>query len=197
MIADYRRWHPDYSPADVFFAATTDSRSWRGQVIEAERRAAQPAPPIAPWVYQFDWPTPIDGGKWGAHHGLDVPFVFDNARIVPEKVGTGQDAQPLVGAHERDRVWRSRGAAIPNVEGLPRWPTYDLSRRATMVFDRRRASSTIRAAASAGCLRRFLMFSPVRSVALAAACCRRSLVGAFGRARARHARRAQQHPRPP
>ena len=33
----------EYSPADVFFAATTTSRSWRGQVIEAERRAAQPA----------------------------------------------------------------------------------------------------------------------------------------------------------
>ena len=42
VIADYRRWHPQYSPSDVFFAATTDSRSWRGQVIEAERRAAQP-----------------------------------------------------------------------------------------------------------------------------------------------------------
>ena len=43
VIAKYREWHPEYSPADVFFAATTDSRSWRGQVIEADRRAAQPA----------------------------------------------------------------------------------------------------------------------------------------------------------
>lgn len=41
VIAAYRRWHPQYSPPDIFFAATTDSRSWRGQVIEADRRAAQ------------------------------------------------------------------------------------------------------------------------------------------------------------
>ena len=103
VIADYRRWHPQYSPSDVFFAATTDSRSWRGQVIEAERRAAQPVAAARTWVFQFDWPTPIDGGKWGAHHGLDVPFVFDNAVIVPEKVGTRRGRAAPVGAHERRR----------------------------------------------------------------------------------------------
>ena len=89
VIAKYREWHPDYSPTDVFFAATTDSRSWRGQVIEADRRAAQPGGAAPTWVFQFDWATPIDGGKWGAHHGLDVPFVFDNVALVPDMVGTG------------------------------------------------------------------------------------------------------------
>jgi para-nitrobenzyl esterase len=42
VIGKYREWHPDYSASDVFFAVTTDSRSWRGQVIEADRRAADP-----------------------------------------------------------------------------------------------------------------------------------------------------------
>ncbi len=78
VIASYRRWYPQYSPADVFFASTTASRSWRGQVIEADRRARQPQGAAPTYVFQFDWRTPIDGGKWGAHHGLDVPFVFDN-----------------------------------------------------------------------------------------------------------------------
>ena len=91
VIAKYREWHPQYTPADVFFAATTDSRSWRGQVIEADRRAAQPAGSAPTFVYQFDWPTPIDGGKWGAHHGLDVPFTFDNAAITPHLVGAGAE----------------------------------------------------------------------------------------------------------
>ena len=48
VIAEYRRMYPHYSPADVFFAATTASRSWRGQVIEAERRAVQPGAPRTP-----------------------------------------------------------------------------------------------------------------------------------------------------
>jgi len=134
VIASYRRWHPAYSPADVFFAATTDSRSWRGQVIEADRRAGQPAAAAHTWVYQFDWPTPIDGGKWGAHHGLDVPFVFDTTDLVPETVGSGSGAARL--ASQMSRTWiefARRGN--PNHAGLPRWPVYNLSRRSTMVFD--------------------------------------------------------------
>jgi para-nitrobenzyl esterase len=134
VIAEYRRWYPHYSPADVFFAATTASRSWRGQVIEADRRAAQPKGAAPTWVFQFDWGTPIDGGRWGAHHGLDVPFVFDNAVLVPEKVGTGEDAKRLAALMARSWIAFAK-SGDPNTGGLPRWPTFDLDRRATMVFD--------------------------------------------------------------
>jgi para-nitrobenzyl esterase len=134
VIEHYREWHPDYSAADVFFAATTDSRSWRGQVIEADRRAVQPPGSAPTYVFQFDWKTPIDGGKWGAHHGLDVPFVFDNAAITPHLVGTGDGPQRL--ADKMSRYWISFARfGNPNVEGLPLWPAFDVSRRAAMVFD--------------------------------------------------------------
>ena len=135
VIAAYRKWYPSYSPADVFFAATTASRSWRGQVIEADRRAAQPVASAHTWVFQFDWQTPIDGGKWGAHHGLDVPFVFDNAAIVPEKVGTGRDAIELA-ARMSDTWIAFARTGNPNGRGLLQWPVFDLTRRATMVFDK-------------------------------------------------------------
>ena len=135
VIAKYREWHPEYSPADVFFAATTDSRSWRGQVIEADRRAAQPSGSVPTWVYQFDWRTPIEGGKWGAHHGLDVPFVFDNAAITPHFVGTGPEQEGLSALMSRSLIAFAR-TGDPNTAGLPPWPAFDLTRRATMVFDR-------------------------------------------------------------
>ena len=63
VVATYRRLYPHYSPSDVFFAATTAARSWRGAIIELEARAAQPADT---WAYQLDWPSPADGGRWGA-----------------------------------------------------------------------------------------------------------------------------------
>lgn len=135
VIARYREWHPEYSPADVFFAATTDSRSWRGQVIEADRRAAQPRGAAPTWVFQFDWPTPIDGGQWGAHHGLDVPFIFNNAAITPHIVGTGADALALADTMSRSWIAFAR-TGHPQVAGLPSWPAFDLAKRATMVFDR-------------------------------------------------------------
>jgi para-nitrobenzyl esterase len=143
VIAAYRRWHPAYSPTDVFFAATTDSRSWRGQVIEADRRALQAeafrsassVSAAAPtFVFQFDWPTPIDGGKWKAHHGLDVPFIFDNAAITAHLVGTGADQLAL--ASRMSDAWIAFArTGNPNLKGLPEWPVFDLQRRATMMFD--------------------------------------------------------------
>ncbi len=59
VVAHYRRLYPRSSPSDLFFAATTASRSWRGAIIELEARAAQPA---GTWAYQLDWPSP-DGGR--------------------------------------------------------------------------------------------------------------------------------------
>lgn len=134
VIAMYRRLYPAYSPTDVFFAATTDSRSWRGQVIEAERRALQPDAAPHTWVFQLDWGTPVDGGKWGAHHGLDVPLVFDNALHLPDLVGTGPEAGRLAALMSSTWIAFAR-TGEPGTGGLPPWPAYDLNRRATMVFD--------------------------------------------------------------
>ncbi len=134
VIEAYRRIYPHYSPADVFFAATTASRSWRGQVIEADRRAAHPAGAAPTWVYQLDWGTPIDDGRWGAHHGLDVPLVFDNAPLVPEKVGAGPEAQRVADQMSESLLAFAR-TGRPDAKGLPLWPPFDLERRATMVFD--------------------------------------------------------------
>ncbi len=135
VVAMYRRLHPRYSPSDVFFAATTDSRSWRGQVIEAERRAAQPAGAAGTWVYQLDWGTPVEGGKWGAHHGLDVPLVFDNVDLVPERVGAGEDARRVAALMSGACLAFAR-TGNPNGGSLPAWRPYDLSRRSTMIVDR-------------------------------------------------------------
>jgi para-nitrobenzyl esterase len=134
VIAEYRRLYPHYTPADVFFASTTASRSWRGQVIEAERRAVQPKAAAHTWVYQLDWPSPIENGKWKAYHGLDVPLVFDTCPLVPEMVGTGPDAQRIADQMSEALLAFAR-TGNPNTKGIPRWPTYDLARRATMVFD--------------------------------------------------------------
>jgi para-nitrobenzyl esterase len=85
-------------------------------------------------VFQFDWRTPIDGGKWGAHHGLDVAFVFDNVVNVPEKVGSVDGASELSGLMSAACIAFAR-ARKPDIKGLPAWPVYDLQKRSTMVFD--------------------------------------------------------------
>ena len=49
--------------------------AWR----QAERKTAQNAAPA--WLYELDWTTPVDGGKWGSPHSLDLAMVFDNVAL--------------------------------------------------------------------------------------------------------------------
>jgi len=131
VIAEYRRLYPDYSPSQVFFAATTAGRSWRGAVEEAEARARQGAPT---WVYQLDWGSPLDGGKFGAMHTLDIPLVFDNIAQPGSRTGKGGDAQRLAGQMSGMLLALARQGE-PDHAGIPHWPRYSLQARETMVFD--------------------------------------------------------------
>jgi len=137
IVAKYRAWYPQYSPADVFFAATTAFRSWPGQVIEAERRAESPAQQRT-WVYEMDWPSPVAGGKFGAPHTVDIPFFFDNLAVAPGMVGASAEdierAQPLATAMSQTLIAFAT-AGDPNHTGLSHWPAYDFKERATMIWN--------------------------------------------------------------
>jgi para-nitrobenzyl esterase len=130
VIAEYRRLYPNYSPSDVFFAATTAGRSWRGAVIEAEERAKSGAPAYA---YQLDWATPKDGGKFGAPHASDIQFVFDNIDK-PGANAIGPQAQPMADQMSETFIAFAR-TGNPNNHQIPRWEPYTLPRRKTMVFN--------------------------------------------------------------
>lgn len=134
VIREYRRDYPSYSASDVFFAATTASRSWRGQVIEAERRAAQPHGTAPTWVYELDWKTPVDGGKWGAPHTLDIPLAFDNVDAAAGMCGSGPDAQKMAQIVSETFIAFAH-TGNPNHAGLPHWQPYNLKERSTMSLD--------------------------------------------------------------
>ncbi len=133
IVREYRAIYPSYSASDVFFAATTAFRSWRGQVIEAERRAAQPEAQPHTWVYELDWRTPIDGGKWGAPHTLDIPLALDNIAVADGMTGDGPEAVQLAALMSDTWIAFAR-TGNPNHKDLPRWRPYDLTKRPTMSF---------------------------------------------------------------
>ncbi|CAN5190208.1 carboxylesterase/lipase family protein [soil metagenome] len=129
VVAEYRRLYPAYSPSDVFFAATTAGRSWRGAIIEDEARAAQtPA-----FAYQLDWASPQDGGKWGAPHTLDIPLVFGTLDAPGSITGTAPSAKA---ASDRisDAFVAFARTGNPSTKAIGTWAPYTLPRRQTMVF---------------------------------------------------------------
>ena len=81
------------------------------------------------WMYRFTWPTPIRGGKLGACHGLDVPFVFD----------TLDRARPLVGPRPPQPLADTMHAAWIRfaTDGDPSWSSYEVESRQVLEFGRR------------------------------------------------------------
>ncbi|KQM20378.1 carboxylesterase/lipase family protein [Novosphingobium sp. Leaf2] len=128
IVAQYRRQAPDWTPEQVYYAATTAGRSWPGQVIEADARAAAGAQNT--WVYQLDRSSPRDPLR-GAAHTDDIPYVFGTIDAPGSYSGTDAGARTLSSAMMRAFT----GLAKTGRPGLTQWSPYRLPDRATMVFD--------------------------------------------------------------
>lgn len=132
VIKTYREWYPQYTASDVFFASTTASRSWKGMVIESERRARQNGAPT--YVFQLNWNTPVENGRWKACHTLDIPLVFDNVKYGAQMTGTSPEAQRI--ADLMSGAWIAFAkTGNPDAPDLPHWEPFTIDKRATMVFD--------------------------------------------------------------
>jgi para-nitrobenzyl esterase len=132
LIRAMRTAFPDYSPSHLITAMETMKGYWIATVLQAERKAAQEAAPV--YVYLLAWETPIDGGKLRSHHALDLPLVFNNIESGRNMVGPGPEPQRLADFMSSAWIAFAR-SGDPNTNGLPHWPSYDLKRRATMVFN--------------------------------------------------------------
>ena len=131
VVAEYRARFPKDTPQDVFYRATTAGRSWRGQVIEADARAAAGAK--ATWVYQVDFASPTQPER-GAPHTMDIALAFGTLDAPGSFTGTGPAAQRL----SRQLMGAFAGLARtgrPAAPGLPTWAPYTVPGRATMLFD--------------------------------------------------------------
>ena len=131
LLAALKRERPEATPTALMADLFTATWAFSGSVAIAERKAQQEAPVYA---YMLKWETPVEGGLLGATHALDVPLVFDTVEKARAFVGPGE--APLLVARQMHAAWIAFArTGDPNTEGLPDWPRYDASRRATMIFD--------------------------------------------------------------
>jgi para-nitrobenzyl esterase len=127
VVAQYRQQFPEWSPERVFYAATTAGRSWPGQVIEADARAAAGAERT--WVYQLDRPSPIDPLR-GAAHTDDLPYAFGTLDAPGSFSGTDTRSREISAAMIRAFA----GLARTGAPGLAEWRPYTLPARDTLVI---------------------------------------------------------------
>lgn len=69
-----------------------------------------------------------------ALHTVEIPFVFDNTDLAAFEVGTGPELHPL--ADKISSAWVAFArTGNPNHKGLPNWPAFTTSERATMILN--------------------------------------------------------------
>jgi len=85
------------------------------------------------FAYLFTWPSPSMGGKLGACHALDIPFVFRHLDA-PEAAFLTRGKAPQALGDAMSGAWAAFAhAGRPAVTGLE-WPEYG-EQRSTLVFD--------------------------------------------------------------
>ncbi|MGY1700241.1 carboxylesterase/lipase family protein [Geodermatophilus sp. SYSU D00766] len=128
-LRHYRAADPGRTPGDVLAAVMTD---WWVRVPAIRLADAHAPQPGATYAYEFAWPSPILGGRLGACHALEIPFVFDTLDLRTRQMMGGAlgDDPPQELADTTHRAW-VRFAS----DGDPGWPRYDLDRRAVMRLD--------------------------------------------------------------
>ena len=131
VIDTYRRLYPDMSPSDVFFAATTAGRSWRGAIEELETRAKSGA---VTYAYQVDWKTSKNDGRLGAPHTIDIPLVF-RTTAVPDSITTDSDGARKMADLFSDAFIAFARSGSPQTAALPDWQPYSMDRRETMLMN--------------------------------------------------------------
>ncbi len=132
VIAVYKKNQPNQSNLDIFLILTSDASTRAAAITQAERKAALNKAPV--YMYLFAWRSPVRDGRLRSMHTMDIPFVFDNPDVAKVELGTGQDRYAL--AERMSSAWVAFArTGNPNHKGIPNWPAYNPSQRATMIFN--------------------------------------------------------------
>jgi para-nitrobenzyl esterase len=71
-----------------------------------------------------------------AFHTLEIPFALENVDEAKSMTGLGADRYPL--QEKMSAAWAAFArTGNPNHKGLPKWPAFNTTERATMIFDNR------------------------------------------------------------
>jgi para-nitrobenzyl esterase len=130
IVATYRKHYPDASSFLLKARMRTDAGGRRSATTMAERKAALGKAPA--YLYICSFQSPALGGKFGAVHGVDVGFAFNNARGAV--AGDTPEARRLAACFAAGWVAFAK-TGDPNTSELPAWPVFDAAKRPTMIFD--------------------------------------------------------------
>jgi len=95
LLELYKKDYFGKIPSELYLLASSDRSSRMTTIAVAERKFQQGKAPV--YMYLFAWRTPALGGKLGAPHTVEIPFVFDSTDI-PKAMTTGSPEEKALAA---------------------------------------------------------------------------------------------------
>ncbi|MEB0302521.1 carboxylesterase/lipase family protein [Mucilaginibacter sp. 5C4] len=128
LISIYKKEYPKKNLGELFSAVLT---SYQAQVPSI-RFANAHALIGKTYMYEFAWPSSVANGTYGAYHGVEIPFVFNNLDIVTGQRGMlGPNGGPAELANKMQDAWVQFAKT-----GSPGWEAYDNKQRRTMLINK-------------------------------------------------------------
>lgn len=129
FIRLYAKTYPGYQPKDLI---DFDINFRPSAIRQGDIKSAQKGAPV--YMYMFTWESPVLDGALRSTHCMEIPFVFNNAKIHASMTGGGDQADAL--AAKMSDAWLAFArTGNPNTPSLPKWPVYTAENGATMFFD--------------------------------------------------------------
>jgi para-nitrobenzyl esterase len=134
ILATYKKAYPNATLPELYIAIETAAQFGNNTTTVAELKSAQPAPV---YLYRYDYRSnvPIANTDWSlrAGHATEIATKFYNYDI-PGLEGNGPGVAEA--SRNMSEFWTSFARnGTPESHGSPKWPKYDLKRRATMIID--------------------------------------------------------------
>lgn len=127
LITIFKKSYPKKNLGQLFSAILTSYQAQMPSVRFANEVAKLGA---ATFMYEFAWPSSIKNGSYGAYHGVELPFVFNNMQSRGERGMLGPAGGPQALADKVQDAW-IRFATTGN----PGWQKYTIRERKTMLIN--------------------------------------------------------------
>ena len=123
IVEAYRRSRPQLDDNQIAITLLGDIAFRLPTLRMAEARAGRGA---NNWMYLFTRPSPVQGGRLGAAHAMDIPFVFGtiDAPGVDQLIGDGPDRAALSRAMQDAWIAFAK-TGDPSHAEVPAWPRWD------------------------------------------------------------------------
>lgn len=129
LIAVYKKAYPKKKLGELFAAILT---SYQYQVPSIRFANEHSKFSGKTYMYEFAWPSSVANGSYGAYHGLELPFVFNNLHNLTGPRGMlGPKGAPSGLGNNMQNAWVQFAKT-----GNPGWDAYTTGDRKTMLINK-------------------------------------------------------------